>query len=546
MPEFLKRHWTQINAQFGQMPGNTRLLIGSMVIILVLVGYLVVQYAAEPEMVPITSFASENPAQVASYLQSRGIEVKQEGGQVLVANDEQVTAISYLQSSGLMVADTSKAFDEMIAGSSAWDPLSKTKMAFVEAKRKFLSAVVEKMKGVQAADVVLAMPESTGFGRTYVKPTASVSVVMQGGTRMNKQLVEAIAGLVSGSVAEMTPQEVTVVNATTGTVHRVADPDMVTSEDALMLIGQLEKFHREKIGDMLRYVPGIIVAVNVRPDPVRMENLRKFEYAEQAIKTEDSKSTKTSDVRRSGEPGPRSNVGEDIVAGAKNGTSSETEETRSEFYEPTLSSEALITKIGHLPQEINVTVNVPRSYVVSLLKQEKGEDAELTEADILAFAKSENGPLEEIRKQVEPQVKAGDNKGSVTTHMVMDASTLMAKTASANSGGVLNLVGGGWMQPAVLGGLALFSIGLMFHMVKKATKPEALPTAQELAGVPPTMDVEDMVSEADEFEGALAGIELGEEEISARKIVEQIEELVNGSPESSAAMFQRWMRQGNE
>lgn len=546
MPEFLKRQWTQINAQVSQMPGNTKLLIGSMIIILVLVGFLVVQYAAAPEMVPITSFASENPTEVANYLKARGIEVKQEGNQIMVPHDDQVAAISYLQSSGLMVADSTKAFDEMIAGSSAWDPLSKTKMAFVEAKRKFLSAVVEKMKGVQAADVVLAMPESTGFGRTYVKPTASVSIVMQGSSRMNKQLVEAIAGLVSGSVAEMTSQEVTVVNATTGTVHRVADPDMVTSEDALALIGQLEKFHREKISNLLRYIPGVIVAVNVRPDPVRMENLRKYTYAEQAIKSEEATSSKTNDVRGGGEPGARSNVGQDIVAGSKNGATSETEDSRSEFFEPGLESQSMITKIGHLPQEINVTVNVPRSYIVSLIKQNKGDDAEPTEEDIQQFSKAANGPLEEVRLQVEPQVKAGDNEGSVTTHMVMDASTLMAKTAAAGTGGVLNLVGGGWMQPAMLGALALFSVGLMFHMVKKATRPEALPSAEELAGVPPQIDTEEFVSEADAFEGALAGIELGEDDISARNIIEQIEELVSGSPKDSAALFQRWMRAGDD
>ena len=72
--EFLKQYWSQIRVQSAQMPANTRLLIGSLVIILLLVGYLVLQYTGKPQMVPITSFAGERQEEVAANLRQRGIE----------------------------------------------------------------------------------------------------------------------------------------------------------------------------------------------------------------------------------------------------------------------------------------------------------------------------------------------------------------------------------------------------------------------------------------------------------------------------------------
>src|SRR5690606_23528027 len=128
-----------------------------------------------------------------------------------------------LESSGLMARDTASAFDDVILKSSPWDPSLKTTMAFLQAKQKFLGQVIAKMRGVRGADVVISMPQQSGFGRTHVKPSASVNVVMQGGTKMNKQLVDAIASLVGGAVAEMSPQEVVVIDAVDGRAHRVAD-----------------------------------------------------------------------------------------------------------------------------------------------------------------------------------------------------------------------------------------------------------------------------------------------------------------------------------
>jgi len=69
-----------------------------------------------------------------------------------------------------------------------------------------------------------------------------------------------------------------------------------------------------------------------------------------------------------------------------------------------------------------------------------------------------------------------------------------------------------------------------------------LPTAEELAGVPPALATDmDMVGEADEAEAALAGIEMSDDDLQLRKKVEQVSALVKEKPVEAAALLNRWI-----
>ena len=89
----------------------------------------------------------------------------------------------------------------------------------------------------------------------------------------------------------------------------------------------------------------------------------------------------------------------------------------------------------------------------------------------------------------------------------------------------------------------VISVGLMFHLVRKATRMPPLPTAEELAGIPPKLEVDsDLVGEVEEHDAAMAGLELSDGEVQNRKVTQQIDELVGKYPNEAAAMFKRWVR----
>ena len=128
---------------------------------------------------------------------------------------------------------------------------------------------------------------------------------------------------------------------------------------------------------------------------------------------------------------------------------------------------------------------------------------------------------------------------------------LAAMGASAGGGGVLGILGGGGiagdsvLDTALLGGLALISLTMMVMMVRRSSKKIELPTAEELVGVPPILEnSDDLVGEAEEGEGVLAGIEIHENDVERNKMLDQISDLIATEPQKAASLMGRWMATG--
>jgi flagellar biosynthesis/type III secretory pathway M-ring protein FliF/YscJ len=105
-----------------------------------------------------------------------------------------------------------------------------------------------------------------------------------------------------------------------------------------------------------------------------------------------------------------------------------------------------------------------------------------------------------------------------------------------------SLVSSGLLKQAVLGGLALLSIGMMFMLVRKAGRTTQMPTAEELVGIPPALEPDsDLVGEADEGETAMMGIEIDNEQLKRQKMLQEVSELVRSNPQSAVGVFNRWL-----
>jgi hypothetical protein len=102
--------------------------------------------------------------------------------------------------------------------------------------------------------------------------------------------------------------------------------------------------------------------------------------------------------------------------------------------------------------------------------------------------------------------------------------------------------GGGMIEKGALGALALIAVSMMALMVRKAGRRIEMPSAEELVGLPPALDAKsDIVGEADETEAAMAGIEVGEEEIKAAKMRESVSEFIRESPSAASKLLNRWI-----
>ena len=539
-----QRYWTQIKAYLAGLSYSEKAVALMATVILVVVFFGLMLYWAKPELVPITQFAGDRQPQALVKLQAAGIKAVQTGGQLLVPADKQYDAMAVLVQADLMSPDTTAAFADYIKRQSPLYTNSQSARDFQITKQAVLGKLIGRMASVRHATVMISIPEDQGFGVSAPKPTASVSIQMQGSAQVNKAMVEAVAGLVAGANSPMRSQDVIVVDENHGRSMTVASPEDMLPSATLETLRNLEEHFREKVDSTLAYIgAGRIINVSVQIDPmvVRKTDSTTYEKSEPLL-SEKQRTTKRTDATGAGEPGVRSNNGADINAGGPAGSSEETTEKSTTYGEKPLTERAQETLVGNLPKQVSVTVNVPRSYFVKIYKQSQPE---AKDPDDAALQKIEPAELAQIESQVQNLINTESAKGTVKAYVIPDSGVLQAAPpagvgVSASLSGALE---NGWAKPLGLGVLALVSLGLMLGMVRKATRTPPMASIEELAGVPPTLPAEDeLVGEADETDPSMAGIELNEDELRSRKIAEQIGELVKGNPAEAASLIRRWVR----
>ncbi|MEX0744247.1 MAG: hypothetical protein WD118_01485 [Phycisphaeraceae bacterium] len=539
---FLNRYWAQIRVYLEGLTFAEKALVGALVALLLLAGAWLLSWAGAPQMVPINAFAGVQNEEVITRLQSYRINARHEGGQVLVPSDRYEEALMFLAQHDLMSPDTSEAFNELIANQSPWQTDRQNQQAYLLAKQRVLGQIVSKMRGVQRAEVILSIPQDQGFGRTHQRPSASVSVWMRGSARVDDGMVDSVTRLVAGSVAEMRPQNVSITDANHGRTRTVRDEDDMLPTDTLELVHKLEEYHRQKIDSVLGYIQGVIVAVNVQVDPTARLVQEEFNYEDnEPLESEEIEEIISQDIARGGEPGARSNTGLNIAGGEQVGRSEEQTRTRTAFREKPLVLRSQSTRAGHQVQRINVSINVPRRYFVNIFKANNPEADDPDDATLQALMDEH---LERIRAQVEPLMLA-EMEGVVRAHMIPDGSLAVATPGVQSVGGLEGLLVSGWSRPVGVGLLALLALGLMLMMVRKATQEDALPSVEELAGVPPELPVdEEFIGEVDAGDAGLTGVEVNEDDLKSRRIAEQISEMVKGNPNEAGTLIGRWLRHG--
>ncbi len=283
--------------------------------------------------------------------------------------------------------------------------------------------------------------------------------------------------------------------------------------------------------------------------------------------TEETSSSTSSTGSRGAEPGPMSNQTMDISqsGGGGGGTRTETTTSTTEFDVRIGSrNETIFDPKGH-PVSVAVSVNVPRRFVTDMLAapsqpaaggaaQAPSEadikrkfDADIRPVIIASLAPHLRALMRQGNMNASPEQLAKIAEDSLSVSLIpLDTLPSVAGGAQAAGltlgvgGGSLGL-GGGIVEKVVVGALALVAMGMMLVMVRKASKKTELPSAEELVGLPPTLETQtDLIGEANEDETAMAGIEVGEQQLQSQKVLEQVTEMVQKDPAAAARLINRW------
>ena len=170
----------------------------------------------------------------------------------------------------------------------------------------------DRIEGLVAARVHLAIPEKSVFARASVPPSASVFVQMEDGRSLSRQQISAIVHLVSSSVPSLPKGEVTVVDQYGNLLSqpgRNAATAMTDSQLEHRI--RLEDIYRQRIISIVTPMVGggnVMAEVNLGIDFTRSEVTEELVDPERnALRSEQRSSDTSSELTARGIPGATAN-----------------------------------------------------------------------------------------------------------------------------------------------------------------------------------------------------------------------------------------------
>lgn len=143
-----------------------------------------------------------------------------------------------------------------------------------------LARSIATISSVQSARVLLAEPQRTAFVRDRRKATASVSVSVSPGRRLDRDQIRGIVNLVAGAVPELAPTDVAVVDQSGQLLSQdETDESLQQSVFQLEYVSRVEDSMRRKVANILAPslgLTGFSAEVSVDVDFTRTEQTEEL------------------------------------------------------------------------------------------------------------------------------------------------------------------------------------------------------------------------------------------------------------------------------
>ena len=182
-----------------------------------------------------------------------------------------------------------------------------------------LTRSITSMAAVSNARVHLALPNQNGFFREQQKPSASVLLNLHPGRTLDRAQVAGIVHLVSSSVPELDPKNVSVLDQSGALLTNGADGSQAAGLDAQQLryVNQIETGYAKRIADLLEPIVGrdnlratVAAEVDFSQSEATSEEFRPNQGAQAAVAIRSQQTSEQNGANAgtpSGVPGAASN-----------------------------------------------------------------------------------------------------------------------------------------------------------------------------------------------------------------------------------------------
>ena len=373
------------------------------------VAVFVMLWAQEPEYRPLGKMDTQEMVQILDVLDKNKISYEIDVDVIKVPEDKYQEVKLMLSRAGI---DNSSKNNDYLNKDSGFGVSQRMEQARLKhSQEENLARVIEELKSVSRAKVVLALPKENVFARNKSQPSATVVITTRRGG-LGQEEVDSIVDIVASAVQGLEPVRVTVTDSN-GRLLNSGSQDGVSARARreLELVQQKEGEYRAKIDSILIPILGpenFTSQVDVSMDFTAVEQTAKrYNPDLPAIRSEMTVENNTTGGGVGGIPGALSNqppmesnipqTASEAVSNASSGNSHK---------EATRNFE-LDTTISHTRQQIGVVRRVSVSVAVDFKPGAAGEDGQ-----IARVARTEQ-EMANIRRLLEGAVGFNTQRGDM-------------------------------------------------------------------------------------------------------------------------------------
>jgi flagellar M-ring protein FliF len=254
---------------FATISLGQKVVIGLLLAGLLLGGFYFYSWITTPTQAPLFSnLAASDASAIVDELNAEGVayELADGGTTIMVAKDSVYDLRLSMSGKGLPSGqDTGYALlDQQGITTSEFQQ----QVTYQRALEGELSKTLEALDGVNQAVVHVALPKDEVFVTEQGVPTASVLLDLAPGTQLSGEQIQAVTNLVSSSVQDMDPEQVTVTDSTGQVLSAAGTGVTAAAGDAR---SQVEQEYEDRLGENAQQIldrvlgPGHAV-VSVRAD----------------------------------------------------------------------------------------------------------------------------------------------------------------------------------------------------------------------------------------------------------------------------------------
>jgi flagellar M-ring protein FliF len=213
--------------------------------------------------------SDSDTAQLTTSLDQAGIKYKLQGGNVLVPSEHVDAARLSMMKKGLP-ASTGFSIIEKDQGFGVSQFMENAR--YQHALEAELARTISSLRAVQGARVHLAVPQQSAFVRDRRPVSASVTLQLRSGARLDREQIDAIVNLVASSIPELAAEHVTLVDNTGRLLSAPEkDSEFAAREHQMELARRIGEEYSQSIVSVLTPFLG--------PDRVRAQVVAQIETA---------------------------------------------------------------------------------------------------------------------------------------------------------------------------------------------------------------------------------------------------------------------------